>query len=283
MQFGQKRPLPRNGGKSVEFRRFNSLPEATVALVEGTPSNQQNVTVTNVVASISQYGSYVTFSDFLVTTALDNYLAETADLLGEQAGSSIDLVVRNIITAGTNVRFVGGVGSRGAITGSSILSAVELRRALRTLKRVNARPFPELNGNYAWLQHPDADYDLLGDSTIVTAFQRGAPRGFDDQPELIGYLGQYMNFSIFESTNARIFASQGATGADVYAALAIGKDAYGVTEIDSDGLMTYFQPLGSGGTSDPLHQLGSIGWKVNFTAEILNQSWLLRVEHGVTA
>jgi hypothetical protein len=65
-----------------------------------------------------------------------------------------------------------------------------MRRALRTLKRVNARPFPELNGNYAFLIHPDSEYDLLGDSTIVTAFQRGAPRGFDDQPELIGYIGQ---------------------------------------------------------------------------------------------
>ena len=57
LQWAQKRPLPRNAGKSVEFRRFNSLPEATVALTEGTPSNQMNVNVSNVVASISQYGS----------------------------------------------------------------------------------------------------------------------------------------------------------------------------------------------------------------------------------
>lgn len=283
LQFGQRRPLPRNSGKSLEFRRFNSLPEATSTLTEGAASNQQNVSVTNVVASIAQYGSYVQFTDFLVTTALDNYLAETAELLGEQAGSSIDIVTRNIITAGTNVRYAGGAGSRGGVTASSILNASELRRALRTLKRANARPYPQLNGNYPLVIHPDAMYDLLGDSTVVTAFQRGAPRGFDDQPELIGYIGQYMNFSIFESTNSRIFPSVGMSGADVYVALTCGKDAYGVSEIDEDGLQTYFQPLGSGGaTNDPLHQIGSIGWKVNFACEILNQTWLLRVEHGAT-
>ena len=282
LQFAQKRPLPRNAGKSVEFRRFNSLPEATTALTEGTPSNQQNVTVSTVVASVSQYGAYVTFSDFLVLTALDDYLAETSDLLGEQAGSTIDIITRNILTSGTNVRFVGGVGSRGAVTASSILGSSEMRRALRTLKRANARPFPELNGNYAFISHPDATMDLLGDSTITTAFQRGTPRGFDEQPEMIGYIGQYVNFSMFESTNARIYPSLGATGADVYAALAIGKDAYGVTEIDSDALMTYFQPLGSAGSADPLHQQGTIGWKVNFAAEILNNNWLLRIEHSAT-
>jgi N4-gp56 family major capsid protein len=282
LQFGQRRPLPQNGGKSVEFRRFNSLPEATTPLVEGTPSNQQNMSISTVVASVSQYGAYVQFTDFLVVTALDDYLSETAEVLGEQAGSSIDLVVRNIITSGTNVYYQGGVGSRGAITASSILGASTLRRSMRNLKRANARPFPELNGNYAWVFHPDGEYDLLGDSTITTAFQRGAPRGFDDQPELIGYIGQYMSFSMFESTNARIYPSQGATGADVYCALAIGKDAYGVTEIDSSGLQTYFQQLGSAGANDPLHQFGTIGWKVNMTAEILNNSWLLRVEHGAT-
>ena len=48
LQWAQKRPLPRNTGKSIEFRRFNSLPEATTALTEGTPSNQQNMNVSNV-------------------------------------------------------------------------------------------------------------------------------------------------------------------------------------------------------------------------------------------
>ncbi len=204
--------------------------------------------------------AYVQFSDLLALTTFDPYLVETADVLGEQAGSTIDLVIRNVITAGSNVRFAGGVGSRGAVTASSILSASEMRRANRTLRRANARPFAELNNRYAFITHPDITFDLLGDSTITTAFQRGLPRGWDDQPEILGYIGEYSGFAIFESTNARIYASSGATGADVYASLACGQDAYGVSEIDTDGLQTYYQPLGSGGaTGDPLGQIGSIG------------------------
>ena len=56
LQWAQRRPIPRNAGKSIEFRRFNSLTEATTPLVEGAPSNQQNGSVSNVTASLSQYG-----------------------------------------------------------------------------------------------------------------------------------------------------------------------------------------------------------------------------------
>ena len=129
----------------------------------------------------------------------------------------------------------------------------------------------------------DQMYDLLGDSTITTSFERGAPRDIDQQAEFLGYIGSWMGFAFFESTNARIFSSLGASGADVYAALAIARDAYGVTELGPDGLQTYYQPRGSSGAAtDPLFQIGSLGWKVNFTSCVLNQNWLVRVESGAT-
>ena len=73
------------------------------------------------------------FTDLVEETTLDPYLTETAQVLGEQAGSTIDIITRNVVTSGTNVRFVGGVGSRGAVTASSIMSASEIRRMGRTL------------------------------------------------------------------------------------------------------------------------------------------------------
>lgn len=144
-------------------------------------ANQQNISVSNVTASLAQYGSYVAFTDLVEETTIDPYLTETAQVLGEQAGSTIDLVIRNVITAAPNVRFVGGVGSRGAVTASSILSASEIRRAGRTLKRANARGIPELGGKFAFALHPDGMFDLLGDSTITTSFERGVPRDMDQQ------------------------------------------------------------------------------------------------------
>lgn len=37
------------------------------------------------------------------------------------------------MTTGTNIRFANGVGSRGAVTASSILNSSEIRKANRTL------------------------------------------------------------------------------------------------------------------------------------------------------
>lgn len=238
-----------------------------------TVANQQNLSVSNVVASLAQYGSYVQFTDLVEETSIDPYLTEASQVLGEQAGSTIDILVRNTMTTGTNIRFAGGVGSRGAVTASSILNSSEIRKANRTLKRANARGLSELGGKYGWILHPDAMQDLLSDSTITTSFERGAPRDLDEQAEFLGYVGSWGGFTFVETTNARIYASAGASGADVYANLCVARDSYAITELGPEGLQTYYQPRGSSGAiSDPLHQVGSIGWKTTFTSAILNQS-----------
>jgi N4-gp56 family major capsid protein len=43
------------------------------------------------------------------------------------------------------------------------------------------------------------------------------------------------------------------------------------------------KPLGSAGTADPLEQRATSGWKATFVAKILNDAFLVRVEHAVSA
>ena len=43
----------------------------------------------------------------------------------------------------------------------------------------------------------------------------------------------------------------------------------------------FVKELGSSGSSDPLDQRGSIGWKANVVAKILNQSWMVRIESAL--
>ena len=41
-QFGQKRPIPKNGGKTIEFRKFSKLPKALTPITEGvTPAGNK--------------------------------------------------------------------------------------------------------------------------------------------------------------------------------------------------------------------------------------------------
>ena len=62
-----------------------------------------------------------------------------------------------------------------------------------------------------------------------------------------------MGVRFVESTNAKIYASLGLSGADVYGTLFIGKNAYGVVELDAMAAETTFVPAEPSKT-DPLGQ-----------------------------
>lgn len=74
----------------------------------------------------------------------------------------------------------------------------------------------------------------------------------------------------------------GIIGNPVAATLILGKNAYGLIDVDgSSNVKTYIDPPGSGG--DTLRQRTSIGWKVmGFVAKILMPQWILRIEHGIS-
>ncbi len=110
-QFGQKRPIPANGGKTIEFRKFSSLAKALTPLTEGVTPDGKTLDVSTITATVSQYGDFITQSDMLELTALDNTILEATKLLGRQAGATLDTVVRNVLQAGTNVTYCPKVAS----------------------------------------------------------------------------------------------------------------------------------------------------------------------------
>src|SRR3990167_8994833 len=106
-RFAQVRDIPANSGTdgSIRFRRYGSLTATTTALSEGvTPSGSQ-LSITNVNATISQYGDYVTITDVVSFETFDPILTETADILGEQAGDSLDQLCRNVMVSGASAQY----------------------------------------------------------------------------------------------------------------------------------------------------------------------------------
>lgn len=75
-QFGQKHPIPRNGGKTIEFRKYDSLPKMLTALTEGVTPDGQKLSMSTITATVAQYGGYVEMSDMLLLTAIDNNLVQ---------------------------------------------------------------------------------------------------------------------------------------------------------------------------------------------------------------
>ena len=81
-------------------------------------------------------------------------------------------------------------------------------------------------------------------------------------------------------------AGGGADGASVYGTVIYGADAYGAVSLGGNGgnVRVIINPPGSSGAADPLEQRGTIAWKVKgFAAAILQDAFIVRIEHGATA
>ena len=271
-QFGQKRPIPGGNGKTIEFRKFNALPAvpADRELVEGITPDGQNYGVTAILATVKQYGGYITTTDMLNLTAYDNNMQEIMKLLASQAGRVSDTITRDILAAGTNVMYANGKASRAAITSADKLSIADIRKAVRLLKRVNA---PTINGDYVAIVHPDVVYDLMSDSSWVDAnHYAGSQRIFE------GEIGKMFGVRFVESTQAKIWKASTEGALPIYGTLVLGENAFGVTSINGGGIQTIVKQLGSGGTADPLNQRATAGWKLNKVAKILTEEYMVRIE-----
>lgn len=109
-KYGQKRPIPKNSGKRVEFRKWNlfDASDAMEALQEGVTPASQALSQSNVEVEVAQYGAYVEVSDLLDMTGYDQVISESAELLGEQLGTVVEWVTRDAMNAGTNVQYANG-------------------------------------------------------------------------------------------------------------------------------------------------------------------------------
>ena len=272
-QFGQKRPIPKNGGKTIEFRKFAPLAKALTPLTEGVTPDGKSLSVSTITATVSQYGDYITQSDVLELTAIDNTIVEATKLLGRQAGVTLDTVVRNVLQAGTNVTYcpkVAADGTETAVTSranldnTSQLTVKVLQQVVAKLRGQNA---PTIGGKYVAIIHPYVAYDLMRDPEWIDAHKYAQPNNLYE-----GEIGEIAGIRFVQTTEAKIY-----TGG-VFGTLVFGDGAYGVTEVTGGGLQTLVKQKGSAGTADPLDQRSSVGWKAIKTAELLIPQYLVRVE-----
>lgn len=230
---------------------------------------------------MSQYGQVAYVTDVLDMQGFDPVIAEYVDNLGESMGKSLDLVVRNILVAGTNVQYASVATTRWSVGSGMYFNDAELREGVRTLRRNDTEPIE--GDNYVAIVHPDTVFDFFADATVRNAFLQASDRG-SSNPLFTGVIGTYYRTRFVETTQARIFTSAadgtaGLSGANVYVTLLFGKGWAGTSEFGAAAAKTYIEPAGSAGTSDPLHQINSIGWKASKTAVVLNQNFGVRIEH----
>ncbi len=207
-QFGQKKPIPSGSGKTIEFRKFSPLEKALVPLSEGVTPKGNALNVTTVESTVEQYGDYITLSDMLTLSSIDSIISETQAVLGDQAGRTLDTVIREKVNAGTNVQYGNGKADRNLLVGglanyadNDYLSVAAVKRAVATLKRNNASPFKD--GCFVAIIHPDVANDLTNDPEWKAVKQNVDP---DDWYK--GSIGKIHGVVFFESTEAKIFRAK---------------------------------------------------------------------------
>lgn len=276
-QFGQKHPIPKNGGKTIEFRKYSPLPKLLEPISEGVTPDGQALNMSTVTAEVSQYGGYITLSDILLLTAIDNNLVQATKLLGAQAGSTLDTITREVLNGGTNVIFAGGKEGRADLDGTSLLTVDDIKKAVRLLKTQNAE---QIDGSWVGIIHPDIAYDLTNDPAWKDVKTYSDPEDWYE-----GEIGKIFGVRFVETTEAKIWTGEengGKEGRAVYSTLILGDNAYGVTEITGGGLQHIVKQLGSAGTGDPLDQRATAGWKATKVAERLVENYMVRIESGST-
>ena len=267
-QFAQKRPIPKNGGKTIEFRKFASLPKALTALTEGVTPDGKKLTASSITAEVAQYGDYIVQSDILELTSIDNTIVEATKILGRQAGLTLDTITRNVLAGHTNVFWCPkadgtAVDKTSDLDNTCKLTVAVIKRAVANLKKNNA---PKIDGSYVAIIHPYVAHDLMCDPEWIDAHKYAQPENLYE-----GEIGKIAGVRFVETSDA--YVKDG-----VYSTLLMGANAYGVTEITGGGLQTIIKQKGSAGTADPLDQRSSIGWKAIKTAEILVEPYLIRIE-----
>lgn len=295
-KFGQAKTLPSNSTKVIKFRRYNALPNTPTTLTEGVTPGNQALTVTDVTATLSQYGDRVTVTDVILDTHEDATLNEAVTLLGEQAAQMIEKMRFGVLKAGTNVLFANGA-TRNAV--NTPITLTLQRRAVRALARQNARfittvvrstpAFGTENvaPGYVALIHPDLAGDVRGLTGFVPAEKYGTITPWENE------LGKcedvrYVSSTIFEpwadagGAKGTMLSTTG-TNADVYPVLYLGRDAYGIVALKGMFALTPMVVNPTPSDSDPLAQRGHVGWKAMQTAVILNDLWMINANVAATA
>lgn len=277
-QFGDFYPIPKHGGKTIEFRKFDSLPKAITPLTEGITPDGSALNVTTVTATLEQYGSWIPSSDMLELTAIDNHIVNATKVLASQAGRTLDTITRDVLVGGTNVIYAPAVAedgtetevtSRSALTDACKLTPALFFRAAAQLSAMNA---DTVGDSYVAIIHPYAAYDLKTNKDFIEVSKYANPDTIYK-----GEIGKLGNVRFVETSEAKIWKdSTCPTGKAVFATLVLGAHAYGVTELEGGGLEHIVKQLGFG--EDPLNQRSSVGWKGCRAVERLVEQYMVRIE-----
>lgn len=195
-------------------------------------------------------------------------------MLSLQLGLTLDTLIRNMMAStASSINCTAGINGNTPTE----ITTQDIKNAVRALRLGNARlmtkPIP---GELRFATSPVRssywgfmDVNLQSDLEACADFLSAAnyPNPMD---ALEAEWGSTNNVRWLLSTNGY----NNAAATPVWYNFILGQEAYGVVKLGSKEAEFIVKPLGSAGTSDPLNQRGSVGYKYPFSTRLLNDNWI---------
>jgi len=250
-------------GTGVTFTIFADIAAATSTLNEVTDVTPVALSDSQVTVTLNEYGNAVVTTAKLRGTAFLDVDSAAANIIGYNAGDSIDQVVREVLAAGTNVVYATGgtttPTSRESISTDDILAADDVRKVTAQLRGANVATF---DGSYIGFIHPDVSYDFRS-ATDAAAWRTPAnyvnPEGIYN-----GEIGKFESVRFVETSRAKVFANASngtsTTGTiDAYCTHIMGRQALAKAYATQDGNGAV-PKIVRGNVTDILMRLQPLGW-----------------------
>lgn len=259
---GAKKPLPKNSGTLMKWRRLNKLTAVTTPLTENTNPAESTVGTTEVTVEPLTYGQFVKMSSELKWKSINPIADEVTDELSDNAALSYDTIIRAALSGNLTNQFAGGAVSEVTVADASVLNASEIRKAVYSLRKNNV---PGWEGNlYKGLIHPAGSFDLQSDTTVGAWID--LHKYTNPETLLRGEIGQLYGVRFVVGTNTG--TGTGATD-ETFHAYIFGRDAYAVSELSGQGMEMIRKEPGPQDTSNPLNMFSTVGWKFVLAAKVL--------------
>ena len=297
-KFGLTKPMPKNKGQSVEFRRAKPFSAVTTPLVEGVTPASTKFVYEKVKGTLKQYGQVTDITDVVEDTYMDPVYQDAVTELGENVGRTMEALDWGVLRAGTNVYYANGTaraqlntpvtlkGVQRVVRGLMAQKARPITRMLDSSVRQNTVPIPAA---YVAVCHTNLMADLRNlPNNVFTPVERYGNARQRISDEEIGTLEQVRflasaDLEPLEAAGAVVgtsgMVSASGVNCDVYPILVFGSQAYAHVPLGSrDSVEPTVIPVSTKTKDDPLGQQGRAGWKSWHLTMILNQLWMARYE-----
>lgn len=252
-QVATVRPVATHQGGSVKFTLRDDLTAATSTLTETTDPTPVAMGDSQVEVTLAEYGNVINTTALARGTDYSAVDADAANLIGYNAGISLDTIARDVLVGGTNVKFE-GQATQGAITASDTYAAASVREVVAGLRGDNVMPF--VGTTYIGMIHPDQSVDLRAETGAAGWAEPVNNTAGDRRWQ--GIVGVFEGVSWIETPRVKLIADGGATTVDVYQSLILGQECLAKAFSSSESAAV--PQVRRGPVTDSLMRFHPIGW-----------------------